>query len=199
MYKYFLNAINNKKGYTFVEVMTVVIILGVLAAVAVPMYFGISKQQKIKECQQQAQILQTVVQQAMAGMYDSGMKQDMIYAMTNDICFDSTVKFGFIRGGYRADHELGINEKPTYETCCQETYKDSSDHDVPGYKFLKKFDMKDRTLASFLISEELPVCPFAEDNIKNESVAITNTLTYYIRNDGTVYCICPECVEAAAD
>lgn len=72
MFKFFCS----KKGFTFVELMAVVTILGILTAVAVPLFISGLNNQKRKDCQNQCIVMETVVKQAMYGMIDNGAKQE---------------------------------------------------------------------------------------------------------------------------
>ena len=47
----------NKKGFTLVELMIVVVILGILVAVAVPIFASVTKNAKIKACQSNMRVL----------------------------------------------------------------------------------------------------------------------------------------------
>ena len=69
----------SKKGFTLLELMTAVFILGVLVAVAVPAYTGIVNSKKKQDCENQRKIIETAVIQAMNGMMDNGRKQNKIY------------------------------------------------------------------------------------------------------------------------
>jgi prepilin-type N-terminal cleavage/methylation domain-containing protein len=69
----------SKKGFTLLELMTVVFILGVLVAVTVPAYTGIVNSKKKQDCENQRKIIETAVIQAMNGMMDNGRKQNKIY------------------------------------------------------------------------------------------------------------------------
>ncbi len=46
MYKF----LNSKKGFTLIELLVVVAILGILVAIAIPLYGGIQKHNRIKIC-----------------------------------------------------------------------------------------------------------------------------------------------------
>ena len=47
----------NKKGFTLVELMIVVVILGILVAIAVPIFSSVTKNAKKKSCQSNMRIL----------------------------------------------------------------------------------------------------------------------------------------------
>ena len=70
--------LRSEKGYTFVEVMIVVVVLGILVAVGVPIFSAGIKSQKIKDCNNQRVVVQSLVQEAMGGMIDNGRMQEKI-------------------------------------------------------------------------------------------------------------------------
>jgi len=45
------NSLNNQKGFTLIEIITVLVILGTLSAVAVPKYMDLQNQARIKSAQ----------------------------------------------------------------------------------------------------------------------------------------------------
>ena len=49
----------NKKGFTLVELMIVVVILGILVAIAVPIYSAVTKNAKIKACNSNMRIIRS--------------------------------------------------------------------------------------------------------------------------------------------
>lgn len=71
MFKYLCS----KKGYSLVELGIAVVILGILAAVAVPVFGMGIKAQRQKDCSNQRIVIQTAVEQVMYGMVDNGKKQ----------------------------------------------------------------------------------------------------------------------------
>ncbi len=205
LYSFFLS----KRGYTFVEVLIVVTVLGILVAVGVPIFTTGAKAEKIRDCNNQRTVIQGTVQEAMTGMMDNGKSQDKIrfdriqddhegtlpaslQAIANnkktagDIsCTNCLVliedqqiagkiafTLGDLRGGYR-----DVNTYPEYRDGCDWGY------------FLKKKILAGNKFYLYLANEEIPVCPFADftDNKEN------NDYYYYIFEDGSVYCSCPEC------
>ncbi len=70
--------LHNKKGFTLTEIMTCVIVLGILTAVAVPIFSLSVKKQRVQECQLNRQMVTTTVRNVMAGMTDNGAKQGYI-------------------------------------------------------------------------------------------------------------------------
>ena len=49
----------NKKGFTLVELMIVVVILGILVAIAVPIYSAVTRNAKIKACNSNMRIIRS--------------------------------------------------------------------------------------------------------------------------------------------
>lgn len=60
----------NKKGFTLVELMIVVVIMAILVAVAVPIYGAVTKNAKEKTCASHARNLSSQMQQVMMGTVD---------------------------------------------------------------------------------------------------------------------------------
>lgn len=60
--------LQNKKGFTLVELMIVVVIMGILVAVAIPVYNSVTKNAKRKTCQTNIKtVTSTVSQYQMSG------------------------------------------------------------------------------------------------------------------------------------
>ena len=185
----------SKKGFTLIEIMVVVIVLGILTAISVPMFGNVLKKQKQNDCRNQCTVIQSAVQQAMYGMIDNGRKQDKInialwadgankiqynpngqikfnidesYNYTYYTPLNESLTLGQIRGGYNPDYSK--------ESC-----------EMTG-KYLKKQKLENVEFYKYLDNAEIPVCPFADD---------TNSQGYYycIFADGTVCCTCPDCNE----
>lgn len=186
----------SKKGFTLVELLIVITVLGILVAIAVPIFSASLKKQRQDDCRNQCLVIETAIQQAMYGMMDNGRKQNNIGIATwpdgdNKVHYDpdaghiklkiddefkytfytplnETLTLGQIRGGYNPDYSK--------ESC-----------ELTG-KYLKKQKLENVPFYTFLDNQEIPVCPFADD---------TNSQGYYycIFSDGTVCCTCPECNE----
>ncbi len=200
--------LNSKKGFTMMEILIVVVVLGILVAVAVPVFGAGLKTQRIKDCNNQKTIIKSTVLQAMTGMFDNGRKQERLYveevqsdhrstvpaSSGNDkyknkaafIVSDATsgnpmgVTLGDIRNGYRSG---GVNSD--YEDGCRKEHK-----------YLKKQKLATVPLYKYFSNEELPVCPFADLEDDDKS----NDYAYYIlwddaEEDVVVICSCPECNE----
>jgi len=64
----------NKKGFTLVELMIVVVILGILVAIAVPIYSAVTKNAKRKACQGDIRIIRSnLASYIMTGGTDGAM------------------------------------------------------------------------------------------------------------------------------
>ena len=71
----FFRLLKTKKGFTVVELFTVVLILGILTAAAVPMFISGYKSQARKDCKSQRTVIEAQVEEAMYGMFDNGTMQ----------------------------------------------------------------------------------------------------------------------------
>lgn len=183
--------LKSKKGFSLTELMIVVLVLGILTAVAVPVYNGVSKTKRIDDCYGNRVVISNVLREAMVGMLDNGKKQDTIvmeYAnqehivfspadfpegYANQKCFilsteDTTITLGDIRGGYRTTGDYAIG--------CETGH------------YLKRKDLENVKFYTYLANQEIPQCAFEETDKVDYH--------YYIFSDATVLCDCPECVEA---
>lgn len=185
----------NKKGFSLAELMLVVVVMGILTAVAIPVYKGVSDAQRLNDCTMNRQMISVVVQEAMNGMLDNGKKQDSIDMTKADVthkttspenfpteyatreCFlltyDENAAFtlGDVRGGYR-----NTATYPDYNEGCEYG------------NYLKRQNLAGVKMYTKLANAEIPQCAFEESD--------NQEYNYYIFSDGTVICDCPECLEA---
>ncbi len=206
--------LRSKKGFTIMELFTCIIVLGILTAVAVPIFSISVKNNKINDCRNQAQMVQTTIQEGMYGMLDNGKKQpsiplgdgkktlttwstnktsDMVdlkinaadpYADKDCVPFNLIYTLGELRGGYRS----GGNTSD-YNDGCDEGY------------YLKKENMASRKMFTFLANQEMPVCPFVSENsYSGTGAGMTGKyVSYFVFEDGTVVCGCEECSNYRAE
>ena len=208
MYDYFLKVLaREKRGYTMFEVLIVVIVLGILTAVAVPVFTSNISRQRAQDCVRVRIMIATTVQQCMAGLIDNGKKQTTIVFNTTDANYNSSITVldtsgaslgtinypsyrldeltvGQIRNGYRTKNDgspataaLDLNEK-TYDQGCEEG------------RYLKKYSLKDTPLYGFFANQDMPICPFDE---ANSDEAGYGTHHFYVTADGRVFCDNPDC------
>ncbi len=78
MYAKMIKSVNNNKGFSLTEIMIVVTIMGILVAVAVPVYLFSAKKHKENDCKMQRTMITTTVESAMLGQFDDGNVQDFI-------------------------------------------------------------------------------------------------------------------------
>lgn len=214
LYRFFVS----KKGFTMMEILVVVLVLGILVAIAVPIFTDGLKKQRQNDCRNQRLVIQTTIQQAMYGMIDNGRRQEKIYftdlqsdhycqypgdgvsgnaddAFVGQNCFviwynkiDATNQvvftLGDLRGGYR-----DLNRYEEYKDGCN--YHEIQNPTGPR-NYLKKERLKDIPIYEYFDNMEIPVCPFADE--KYNKTAGPEFL-YYVLEDGTVLCSCPECNE----
>jgi len=81
----------NKKGFTLVELMIVVVILGILVAIAVPIYSAVTKNAKKKACAGNIRIMRSnLASYVMTGGDDGGM---LTTAPSQNDLYDTTKPF----------------------------------------------------------------------------------------------------------
>lgn len=135
MYKF----LKTKKAFTYVELMIVVLLLGILTAVAIPLAGSVIKNQKTKDCKNQIVIIEGHVKTVMSGMEDNGAS---IPSMP--------MAEGTLHGGEGEKYWVVSREySPTLGN-------------MRG-KDLKKSRLYDKTLSSLFVYSEVPVCPFDKE------------------------------------
>ncbi len=227
--------LKSKKGFTIVELIIVVTVLSILTAVAVPLFSSAYTIKMVEDCDNQCIVIQSQVEEVMAGMIDNGRMQsrinfakvssahktkypgdgvtgnaddeyegkecfELVYDDPEDPDGDKAFTIGDIRGGYfdedawNSQTDAFKRENGNYDEYNMEKYDLGC---TVGY-YLKKQRLEDVKFYTGLFNEEIPICPFAEDD--------PNKYHYYIlwdeppegseenaKGQVVVLCSCPEC------
>lgn len=129
----------NKQGFTFAELMLVILILGILSAIAIPLYAVSLNKYRKSDCKNQIVIIEGHVQYVMNGMQDNGalikemdMTEGALHGTGDDKYWIITASYTPTIGNMRTEH-------------------------------LKKSRFKDVSFATLFSNSEIPVCPFDKE------------------------------------
>ncbi len=70
--------LHGKKGFTLVELMIVIVILGILVAVAIPVYSSVTKGVKMRACHTNCEVVEKAAQQ-----YILDIESDTVHSITS--------------------------------------------------------------------------------------------------------------------
>lgn len=131
--------LKTKRAFTIVELMIVVLLLGILTAVAIPLAGSVIKNQKTKDCKNQIVIIEGHVKTVMSGMEDNGKS---IKTMS--------IEEGVFHGAEGERYWIISSE---YSPTLGNMRGDS----------LKKQRLKDVLFSTLFTFSEVPVCPFDKE------------------------------------
>lgn len=211
----FFKIMQSRKGFSMVEMLVAVLILGILTAVGVPIFVSGYRAQARKDCRSQCTVIEALVQEAMYGMIDNGAAQYKRDSALNPVVPKTVwIDFSKVQDDhkevYEADGITGNSDDEYDDKACfvliedqgipgkiaftlsdlrggyrPSNIKDYNEGCKQGYH-LKKKKLENNKFYMYLANEEIPVCPFSDED---------NEYYYYIFEDGTVLCSCPECHE----
>ena len=119
----------NKKGFTLVELMAAIVILGVLMGVAVPNVLSIYKNMKIKYfCEKVSTIEQA------ATLYGQDKYGEEVTTNSNELSLAKVSVLDLVKAGYIKKDDLSIGE---IELISIDRFSDTYQEDIDNLKALK--------------------------------------------------------------
>lgn len=219
LYRYFLS----KKGFSFTEVLVVVLILGTLVAIGIPVFNSGYKIQAKKDCNNQRTLIEGTFVEVMKGMMDSGKAQ-------------KRVDFSRVQGDHKTTYPGdGVTGNKDDAYVGKECFVLIADQDIPGKIAFTVSDIRGGYFGqnqwnsySELVQRYGPYDEYDTDKydlgiergyyLKKQAMANTqfykyfsneeipvcpfadfdnndtsDDYRYYIFEDGTVLCSCPHC------
>ncbi len=163
--------LRSKKAFSLIELMTVVLIMGILVAIAVPVYRVTVSKQRQKDCVNQIEVIKGNVAYVMGGLQDNG---ERILSIKLDAGL-------FMATGSGTD-QYWLVKTGSMPTIAAMRYGVTK-NDATAKSHLKKSSMASVSFITLFNYSELPVCPFDK----------AGTAGYRIYADGSVACNCSDC------
>lgn len=141
----------NRKGFTIVELVIVIAVIGILAAVLIPTFTTVTKQARLSSATSQAKNATTAVNSAMNGTLPNGS----IFAISNDNDFDAEYWFAWLDN---ANAQVDINKDPTeghYPPVSTKTVETVTTNTYTVYVSSDCFTNADLTAAQIAANKEL--------------------------------------------
>lgn len=126
----------SKKGFTLVELMIVIVIMGILVAVAIPVYSAVTKNAKKKTCQSNIRIIkENITQYQMTGGPDGATLENA--ELVKQISSENDTFLNLFEGGaiptcptdntskYSISVETGTSGATTYKVLCTSADKET--------------------------------------------------------------------------
>ncbi len=202
----FFRILRSRSGFTLTEIMTVVIVLGILSAISVPIFVSSYEKEAIKDCKNQRVLIETMVKEAMYGMIDNGKAQYKYEEQNGELVQTNKVLINFSNAGHTTTYKIGDEDKPCFMISKEAAFAFTLGDLRGGYReshqmeyqdgfssghYLKKRRLENTPFYVYFANQDakdlgLPVCPFTDTEKGRE-------YNYYIFEDGSVICSCPKC------
>lgn len=195
----------SKKGFTMMEILVVVLVLGILVAVAVPLFSNVIEIRRKQDCQNQRVIVEGLVFEALTGMMDNGKSQknsEGKFRIDFNKISDPSHLTTYPETPGDADNDYEGKKclmlAPTGDNYVAFTLGDirggyRDDPDNTDYSegcekgnYLKKEKLENVMFYTYCVNHEPPICPFSDNDAP---------VYYYIFEDGTVLCPNEACHE----